>query len=481
MSSPADAATGQGAGGPGVGSGPQRPAGPITRGLTDLRRPSATLEADGSHGPSPDPRSRVDPGARAGTLDDLRSIIRRIEGARPPRPAPEPVERIVGGELVETEAGPLVVVRREYPLGHRHGLLALERAAGISPAILELIARAGEAPDDARRLLFLDTETTGLAGGAGTYAFLVGAGFLEGDRFVVVQHFMRDFDEEPALLAALHALLQRASGVVTFNGSGFDLPLLETRFVLARRRWPPAAHVDLLRPARRMWSSRLDDCRLATLEREVLGLLREHDVPGFQIPALYFDYLRHRRAAPLARVFSHNRDDVLSLAALLGWFTLACEDAAALAPWQLAGLGRLWERVDSERAVACYRAALDGGLDGIDGHRVRLRLALWEKRRARWDAARALWEAAAGAAGFDPLPWEELAKYHEHRRRDLAAARAVVLRALALARAAGAPPRVGAELAHRLARLERRLGVTITAGRRPAPAVQDPAGPDRDR
>src|SRR6267142_3620787 len=167
------------------------------------------------------------------TVDDLRRVIRRIEGARPPRPAAEPVERVVDGELHDTGQGTIVRVRREYPLSHRHGADAVGDALA---APLELLARAARVEGDldtADGLLFLDTETTGLAGGTGTYAFLVGAAFVEGDRLVVVQHFMRDFAAEPALLTALEPLLARARAVVTFNGAGFDLPLLETRFVLA--------------------------------------------------------------------------------------------------------------------------------------------------------------------------------------------------------------------------------------------------------
>lgn len=396
--------------------------------------------------------------AAPSTLDELRRIIRRIEHARRPRPAPEPVERVVGGELVDTPAGPLVIVRREYPLSHRHGRLALGEAVGIPPAVLDAIG-TGEGPD-ARRLVFLDTETTGLAGGTGTYAFLVGVGWVDADRFVVVQHFMRDFDEEPALLAALEPYLRRASGLVTFNGSGFDVPLLETRFILSRRPWPAAlVQVDLLRPARRVWARSLEDCRLTTLEREILGLAREDDVPGALIPSLYFDFLRGGRAAPLARVFAHNRHDVLSLVTLLGWFGRALGDgsAIALAPCELAGMGRLLERIDSERGAAFYRAALGAGLDGPEAHRVRLCLARWEKRRARWEAACALWQAATGAERFDPRPWEELAKYWEHRRRDFAMARAVVREALDLARAGEASPRALDALRRRMVRLEHRL------------------------
>jgi len=392
------------------------------------------------------------------TVDDLRRVIRRIEGARPPRPAAEPVERVVDGELHATGQGAIVRVRREYPLSHRHGADAVGDALA---APLELLARAARVEGDlgpAEGLLFLDTETTGLAGGTGTYAFLVGAAFVEDARLVVVQHFMRDFDDEPALLTALEPLLARARAVVTFNGAGFDLPLLETRFVLARRRWPSALpHLDLLRPARRVWTGWLADCRLATLESAVLGLAREDDVPGGLIPMLYFDYLRSRRAAPLRRVFEHNRLDVLSLVALVGWFGRALADGRDLRPEEKAGLGRLWEPFDLERALACYRDALEAGLPGPIARWARLRLAWWEKRAARWAAACELWEAARQHEAFDPRPWEELAKFHEHRARDLATARAVVEDALGLARAAGAAARVLDAFAYRLQRLNRRL------------------------
>jgi uncharacterized protein len=391
------------------------------------------------------------------SLDDLRRVIRRIETRRPKRSAPQPVEEVLGGELVDTGEGTLLVVRREFPLSHQHGRRTLGAVLEAPLDLLSAVARAERPVEDARRLLFLDAETTGLAGGTGTYAFLVGAAWLEDDRLVLTQHFMRDFDEEPALLAALRPLLERASGLVTFNGATFDLPLLETRFLMTRRRWPTLPHLDLLRPARRMWASYLVDCRLATLEREVVGLAREDDIAGGLIPALYFDFLRSRRAAPLGRVLAHNRDDILTLVALLGWFGKALTSHENLSAGELGGLGRLWEPVDVERALECYRDALAAGLSGAPAQAVRLHLARWEKRFARWDVACSLWEAAARDAGFDPRPWEELAKFHEHRRRDFVAARAVVDDALGLAEDAGVSPRVREAFAYRRARLDRRL------------------------
>jgi uncharacterized protein len=392
------------------------------------------------------------------TVAELRQVIRRIERSRPPRPAPEPVEKILGGEVVETEAGRLLAVRGEVPLSARHGGVCLARLQELDAGTLGLLAPALDQSVDPRRLLFLDAETTGLSGGTGTYPFLVGVGYLEGDRLVITQYFMRDLDEEPALLAALAPLLDRASALVTFNGSGFDIPLLETRFVLQRRHWPVAMHVDLMRPARRIWNGALADCRLGTLERLVLAVERELDVPGFAIPQIYFDFLRRRSAGPLRRVLAHNRYDLLALAGLLGWFADAMSGGRAdLGPVELAGLGRLWEGTDGERACACYAEALASGLDEARAHAVRLRLAWWEKRRARWEAACTLWEVAAQGVAFDPRPWEELAKFHEHRARDVAAARLVVSTALDRAEAARASGRVLEALGYRLARLERRL------------------------
>jgi uncharacterized protein len=396
-------------------------------------------------------------------ITDLGRVIRRLEATSKASATVRrtgSIEDLLGGALEETDRGQVLVVRRRFAAGHRHGRQPLGAALGMVDAPLALLARTGR-PPAGPRLLYLDTETTGLAGGTGTYAFLVGVGFFDGNAFEVRQYFMRDLDEEPALLAALDPLLRKVDGLVTYNGTGFDLPLLETRFVLARRRWPEAPfHLDLLPAARRLWSSRLTDCRLGTVERHALGFARERDLPGSLIPAVYFEYLRRKAPGELPRVFEHNRDDILSLAALAGWVA----DAVARAPDaefgadELAGLGRFWEAADPDRGEACYRMALDRGLASPARERLLARLAWREKRRSRWDASRVLWEAAArGARIFDPRPWEELAKIHEHRLRDFTAAHAVVTEALDRARAHPAPPKIVEALCHRLARLCRRL------------------------
>jgi len=410
-------------------------------------------------------------------LTELTRIIRRIEAKsriRPPAGSPRSLEGLLDGAVEENERGRLLVVRRRFPVDHRHGDQSLLAARDAAPRALSLLARAGADLAEGRRLLYLDTETTGLAGGTGTYAFLVGVGFFDGDHFEVRQLFMRDLDEEPALLTALEEIFQRFDGFVTYNGSGFDLPLLETRFVLGRRRFPGTVfHVDLLGPARRLWSDRLADCRLGTVEQHALRFTRDDDLPGALIPTVYFEYLRRKRPDELPRVFEHNRHDILSLAALTGWVADAVVRAPVpdFEPEALAGLGRLLELSEPERSLACYRMALDAGLPTPFRERLLLRLAQGEKRRARWDEARALWEAAARAPrDFDPRPWEEIAKVHEHRRRDLPAARRVVEEALELARRHRASERVLAAFEHRLERLARRLerSVGFSAARLPA-------------
>lgn len=381
------------------------------------------------------------------------------------RPRRSHLEELVGGEEHETPHGSLLVARREFQLQHAHGQLLLRSALEAPAEVLRLLTREPGAGAPPARLLYLDTETTGLAGGTGTYAFLVGAGAFEADRFVVTQYFMRDLDEEPALISAVERLLGAFDGVVTYNGRGFDLPLLETRFVLSRRRWPePLWHLDLLFPARRLWSARLPDCRLATIEAHVLGLDRADDVPGALIPSLYFEYLRRRQPQAMARVFHHNRLDVLSLVVLTGWVAgaLADPEPLDLAPEEYVGLGRLWERADQERGVQCYRQALTRGLAGPQRDRLLLRLALGSKREARWHEACSFWEAAiAGEACFDHRPWEELAKYYEHIARDFAEACRVTTLALARADARGTSEPVRAALAHRLERLRRRSGAGL--------------------
>lgn len=342
-----------------------------------------------------------------------------------------PLEELVDGLRAENERGEFFLLEESLPLESWHGDVCLSRFHTLGEGTVEVLtADPALAAFDLREAVFLDTETTGLAGGAGTAAFLIGVGYVEGDRFVVRQYFMRDYHEEPALLTALARDLARFPRIVTFNGKMFDLPLLEARYRLNRERFPltAAPHFDLLHPARRLWKARLESCRLQSLEAELIGLRRSADIPGELIPQVYFDWVRRRDARALVKVFRHNRDDIVSLAALS---ILACqwvEEHRAEDPRDVLSLARVLERARLyERSDAQYRRALAGARGPVRNAALR-GLAVRAKRAGDYEEAAGLWAAAAEAG--DVLAMHELAMHQEHRAGDPEAALLIVDRAL---------------------------------------------------
>lgn len=315
------------------------------------------------------------------------------------------------------------------------------------------------------KILFLDLETTGLAGGAGSYAFLVGCGWFEPPSpsasagqaacFRLRQFFLSDFAAERALLESVAELADDVDGLVTYNGKAFDLPLMETRFALQRMDAPFAgvAHVDLLHPARRMWREDDVECRLAYLEQALCGHEREGDVPGFEIPSRYFRYVRSGDARPLRAVFEHNRLDIVSLAMLTARASQLLEDgpSAATTPREAFGMGCLYERAGMlDEALASFQRSPT--IEGVRASAVLLR------RLRRYEEAAAAWRALLGARhcppGYVREAMEALAVHHEHRVRDLQAARTFALQALPLQATAARQEAVK----YRLARLDRKLG-----------------------
>jgi uncharacterized protein YprB with RNaseH-like and TPR domain len=267
---------------------------------------------------------------------------------------------------------------------------------------------------DPRNWLFLDTETTGLAGGTGTYAFLVGVAWWDAGGLQVEQFFMRDYTEEHALLLALAARIHQRPVLVTFNGKSFDWPLLETRYRMTRTIAvpEPVAHLDLLHPARQLWRLRLDSLRLTQLERHVLGVAdtsagwsREFDVRSELIPQIYFDYLRGGPVAPLADVFRHNQMDLRGLAALAGRVLALLDDPTAAEgdALELYGLSRLLRRRGQRpRARQMYERALDASLPARVDRAARRELAALAKRDRDFPRATSLWHDLVGACAAVP-------------------------------------------------------------------------------
>jgi uncharacterized protein YprB with RNaseH-like and TPR domain len=329
-------------------------------------------------------------------------------------------------------------IETRYQADHTHGanrlrdLLVLDRMP-----LSEIVPQPGSKSLSIRDLIFIDTETTGLAGGAGTLVFLVGVGtFIEGE-FRLRQYFLRDPAEEPGMLSGLEEDLQAAAGFVTFNGAAFDIPLLEMRYMLGlRRRWPLTEwpNLDLLFPARRLWSRQLADCTLGTLENAILGLQRTGlDVPGWQIPRLYLEFLHSGDAAPMNRVLYHNAIDVLSLVTLatevLSRYqesrlqSLTDSEALAIARWHQQA-GRAAE-ADLAYQQSLLRAEGDLRLETLRRYAAHL------KRQGRHQEALQGWEGWHALAPQDPEPCIELAKYFEWRAGDLGQATQWAERALA--------------------------------------------------
>ena len=411
--------------------------------------------------------------------DDLRRHLERLgvqlgtSGLRPPKDGPgspggrgprrrESIADWVSGLAVEGPAGACFLSETRYSLAHVHGALAVGELLQHGLTNLEVLAgELGEPPADFRRFVFLDTETTGLAGGTGTYAFLVGLGTFEGDEFVVRQYFMRDIPEEPAMLSLVREVLEPGAGLVSFNGRAFDWPLLETRFAMNRQPVPrmDGCHLDLLLPARRLWRLRLESCALSSLEEHVLGLQRSSDdVPGWAIPGLYRDYLVWGRAEPMRRVFYHNAHDILSLVTLAALLCASlCEPLRALTHGEdLFSLGRRFEAEgDADTAAQLYQQCLRCQLPAGMRPTVMRRLSRVHRRAGRSEEAVTLWQSLARRGDLEACI--ALAKHYEHRVRDLAQARSQALRALRLLQQLRYPdPRKLAEIEHRLQRLERK-------------------------
>jgi hypothetical protein len=403
------------------------------------------------------------------TLSDRLKLMGVKIGAKDlPAPKPKksyPVEEIVAGRFIETGNGSTYVIEEDFPANYLHGQVGL-RIAYASRTIAEWAGEVKIAEQKPESMVFLDTETSGLAGGTGTFAFLVGAGRYTQDGFHLAQFFMRDPLEEPALLLAFEEFLAPCQTIISFNGKAFDIPLLDTRYILQGWKSPfkNLNHVDLLHLSRRLWRDRLPSRTLANLEVQILHASRtDEEIPGWMIPQIYFDYLRDGDARPLQRVFYHNAMDVVSLAALLNHTSSLLEDPFSQPINEyidLAAIARLLEDLGhTERAAELYETCLKAELPEDIYNDTQLRLSLLHKHNNNYRAAISLWEQATSRRRL--YAYEELAKYFEHHAQDPEMARKWTLEALEYIETAGlTSPEIlpwKPEFQHRLQRLQRKI------------------------
>lgn len=376
-----------------------------------------------------------------------------------------PIEEVIDGNFQETAFGQTFVVETYYPIRHQQGLKGIEINAS-----LDLIAEWANEPRikqiKSDEFVFIDTETSGLAGGTGTYAFLIGAARFETDGFHLAQFFLQDPIEEVAQLVALSEFLGTREGLVTFNGKSFDVPLLNSRYIINGDVSPfrLAAHIDLLPLARRLWRDRLPSRRLGALEEQILGFQRTgEDVPGWLVPTLYFDYLRSGDARPLRGVFYHNAMDIVSMAALLNHITTLLEeplDGSVTNGTDLVAMGKFFQGLGYlDRAAELYARALENALPTDAWRRAVYQWSFMEKRRENLYIAIELWEQAA--ADEEIFAHIELAKYFEHRQKDFSQAIFWTQTALDIVKTDNYSridrQQLLPEIEHRLARLNRKI------------------------
>jgi uncharacterized protein len=358
--------------------------------------------------------------------DRLKALGVKTGAANLPTPQREErhdIASVLSGIVLPTELGETFVYEERFSPDYRQGHAPIRPVAPLHIlSAWAADARLAQLPLES--FAFLDTETSGLAGGTGTFAFLVGAArFNDVGELVLQQFFMRDPSEEPALLDALGRFLAPAQAIVTYNGKAFDAPLLATRYRMHRLPNPMEgfSHLDLLPLARRLWRERLESRSLKYIEEHVLMAPRSlEEVAGYEIPWLYFDYLRTGDARPLKGVFYHNAMDVVTLAALMSHTASMLADPfheGIEHGLDVIAMARLYEHLGNwETAARLFEKGLEMELE--EGHfweAVR-RLAVLQKRRGDFEQAVALWNQAAAQGHV--YAHVELAKYYEHRSHD---------------------------------------------------------------
>ncbi len=371
--------------------------------------------------------SQTPPAEKSPVLRELRERLERLlEPKKVYRKRQiTPVEQLVRGETIPTPYGEAFLVKDYFPPDFRYGEMTLYEILDIPTYPAHLLTKDERLKGlDFQKALFLDTETTGLSGGTGTFAFMVGLGFFEKGGFSTHQYFMRDYSEEKACLSLVQEFLESFEFLVTFNGRYYDVPLLETRFILSRipSRIREMPNFDLLYPSRKIWKGAYDNCRLVTLESQLLGMERGDDVPSEWIPQLYFEYVQTGDAQRIYPIFYHNRMDILTMVALAGRIHLVYHDPQVARPRkgvEHLALGRLfWEHHCPEKAIQCFEIALKRCDESLTWSVMRW-LSMAFKKTGQMERALAVWEEMlTWPYQEDISPYLELAKYHEHRRKD---------------------------------------------------------------
>jgi hypothetical protein len=393
------------------------------------------------------------------TKDKLERLINLTHEEKPQQPQPEPFEPL--------ERESLQFIENPYPLDSRYGKITLSSGLDINGDILSLLSKDSAFKTlDLSSALFLDLETTGLSGGTGVVPFLVGMGYYRDDKFYVSQYFLGELAEEERMIQELDKFFTEMNfqSIVTYNGKCFDMPLLETRFILQKQPFllNELPHLDFLFPARSLWKHRHESCRLSHLAHEVVQTGRTEDIPSAEIPGRYFQYLHTGNYDLIEPIIYHNQEDILSLLGVVvvgaHIFSEGKEEKLTDA-MDLYGAGKVMENVgEIEKSVYYFERALCGNLSDEISLLARKKLSYYFKRNKEWDRAISIWKEISDLNKIsinELFSFRELAMYYEHRKKEYEEARKIAEEGLVLSM--GISSSFEGDFRHRLDRLKHKI------------------------
>jgi uncharacterized protein YprB with RNaseH-like and TPR domain len=403
--------------------------------------------------------AKLDDGEALTTKEKLEQLITLTRHEK------SPTSRMPQFEPQERE--PLRFIENPYNLDARYGKITLASGLQIGGDILACLSKDDTFRDlDLSTALFIDLETTGLSGGTGTIPFNVGMGYYKDDKFWVAQYFLGDIAEEERMIQEMAQFFTEMNfqSLVTYNGKNFDIPLLETRFILHRQPFPLSdlPHLDFMYPARNLWKHKYDNCRLSYLAREVVRTGRTEDIPSAEVPWRYFQYLQTGNYDLIEPILYHNQEDILSLlGVVIAGASIFLEEGEECLPdaMDFFGAGNIMEKIgDTEKSVQFLQRALDGDLSDDVTTLAKMKLSYLFKRNEEWDKAVAIWREITSLEDITAghlFSFRELAMYLEHKEKNYEEAIKIAEEGYVLSR--GSSPYYERDFEHRRARLKEKI------------------------
>ncbi|MTI70506.1 MAG: hypothetical protein FH751_09680 [Firmicutes bacterium] len=331
---------------------------------------------------------------------------------------------LLKGREIKNKFGTCFLIENEYDVNYKHGILKIKDAMEVNKKTINKMCNKRVFLKELKKILYIDTETTGLSSGVGTIAFLIGVGYFKDDKFLIKQYFIRDFNEEKSVLYEIQKILKKFTHLVTYNGKSFDIPLLHGRYIFnnIKSNIKNMCNIDLLHPTRRLFKERLIKCNLNNIEKEILNVKRIDDIEGRLIPKAYFNYLKTSDEKEIVKIMKHNKIDIISMVVLFKVINKLYENPTVNVEnlKDLYSLGKIHEKLfEYDTSIDCYLKVLEKSDSEFLKNRCLKQLSFIYKRNKNYKKATKIWEhLIKDKITFELYPYEELAKYHEHKTKN---------------------------------------------------------------